>query len=114
MKRSWLFVRAGRPGCPSRGQIEPVRKLARLRWPAAAMTPSADAGGTRPWVPWAPPDESGRLSRHYIPARHPDAHPSGAPGSHYREADATQALADAERVLGAVDGAWAALGQEPG
>lgn len=50
-----------------------------------------------------------RLSRHYIPARYPDAHPSGAPGSHYGIDDAEQAIADAEQVLTAARGAWAAL-----
>lgn len=59
-------------------------------------------------------DEAARLSRHYIPARYPDAHPSGPPGSHYREADATQAMADAERVLAAIDRAWLLLVEEPG
>lgn len=38
-----------------------------------------------------------RLSRHYIPARYPDAHPSGSPGSHYGGEDADQALAGPER-----------------
>ena len=47
-----------------------------------------------------------RLSRHYIPARYPDAHPSGAPGAHYGRDDADQAIADAERVLMAVRTAW--------
>ena len=49
-------------------------------------------------------DEAARLGRHYIPARYPDAHPSGPSGTHYRASDAEAALADARRVLAAVDG----------
>jgi HEPN domain-containing protein len=50
-----------------------------------------------------------RLSRHYIPARYPDAHPSGQPGQHYVESDAVQAFADAAVVLEYVDRLWEAL-----
>lgn len=50
-----------------------------------------------------------RLSRHYIPAHYPDAHPSGTPADHFTAVDADGALADARLVLGAVDAAWAAL-----
>jgi len=53
-----------------------------------------------------------RLSRHYIPARYPDAHPSGSPGAHYGEADSAQALADAELLAAAVDRVWERLGSE--
>lgn len=53
-----------------------------------------------------------RLSRHYIPARYPDAHPGGSPGAHYGEADSAQAVADAERVASAVERAWARLRAE--
>jgi HEPN domain-containing protein len=51
-----------------------------------------------------------RLSRHYIPARYPDAHPSGPPGAHYGASDAEEAIDDAARVLAFVDETWAALG----
>lgn len=51
-----------------------------------------------------------RLSRHYIPARYPDAHPSGPPGPHYGASDAREALADAGRVVDFVDRAWDGLG----
>jgi HEPN domain-containing protein len=47
-----------------------------------------------------------RLSRHYIPARYPDAHPSGPPGIHYGSADSSQAALDAEAVLAHVDALW--------
>lgn len=47
-----------------------------------------------------------RLGRHYIPARYPDAHPGGPPGTHYGEADARDAVRDAELVLRFVDRAW--------
>ncbi len=53
-----------------------------------------------------------RLSRHYIPARYPDAHPSGTPGAHYGEADSAQAIADAEQVAAAVSHVWERLGSE--
>jgi HEPN domain-containing protein len=52
-----------------------------------------------------------RLSRHYIPTRYPDAHASGAPSSHYTEADTTQAESDARRILETVDRSWATLGR---
>jgi HEPN domain-containing protein len=37
--------------------------------------------------PWPPTlaEPAARLSRHYIPARYPDAHASGTPGAHYTE-----------------------------
>lgn len=50
-----------------------------------------------------------RLSRHYIPARYPDAHPSGPPGAHYGREDADQALADLATVLQHVDTLWTEL-----
>lgn len=55
-------------------------------------------------------DALARLSRHYIPARHPDAHPAGSPGTRYRASDAAEAIADSERVLRFVDGTWKSLG----
>lgn len=62
---------------------------------------------------WPPEvaEPAARLSRHYIPARYPDAHASGVPGAHYTEADAIQAAADAEAIQSAVDGAWAELSE---
>ncbi len=50
-----------------------------------------------------------RLSRHYIPARYPDAHPAGSPGSHYGPEDADTALADAELVAASVLEWWRQL-----
>lgn len=52
-----------------------------------------------------------RLSRHYIPARYPDAHPSGSPGMHYGSDDAQHALTDLTVVLQLVDDLWARLSQ---
>jgi HEPN domain-containing protein len=60
-------------------------------------------------VPGAVADAFRRLSRHYIPARYPDAHPSGPPGLHYGASDSTEALADAGLVLRHVDAAWERL-----
>ncbi|HEV2069553.1 MAG TPA: HEPN domain-containing protein [Acidimicrobiales bacterium] len=53
------------------------------------------------------------LSRHYIPARYPDAHPSGTPEDHYNALSSDLARGYAEWVLGAVDASWASL-HEPG
>lgn len=50
-----------------------------------------------------------RLSRHYIPARYPDAYRSGSPGGHYGIQDTKQARADADRVLDVVDSTWSEL-----
>jgi HEPN domain-containing protein len=47
-----------------------------------------------------------RLSRHYIPARYPDAHPSGPPGMHYGARDAEEAIVDVAGVLAFVDRVW--------
>ena len=59
---------------------------------------------------WADVSEpAARLSRHYIPARYPDAHPSGPPGAHYTASDAGSAIEDCLMVLATVDRAWAAL-----
>lgn len=50
-----------------------------------------------------------RLGRHYIPARYPDAHASGAPASHYGASDSDEAIIDAERILRFVDDVWGSL-----
>ena len=57
-------------------------------------------------------DAGARLARHYIPARYPDAHATGTPADHYRDADAVAALADLETIVAAVDAAWGALQTE--
>jgi HEPN domain-containing protein len=44
-----------------------------------------------------------RLGRHYLPARYPDAHPTGAPEDRYLPADALAALDDASALIDAVD-----------
>ena len=51
-----------------------------------------------------------RLSRHYIPARYPDAHPAGSPAGHYGPGDARLALEDLSVVLSMVDSLWSLLG----
>jgi HEPN domain-containing protein len=53
-----------------------------------------------------------RLSRHYIPARYPDAHPSGPPESYYGREDVQSALADLQLILANVDRLWAALSSQ--
>ena len=47
-----------------------------------------------------------QLSDYYIPARYPDAVPGAAPAQRYTAAEADDAVAHAERVLGAVDDVW--------
>ncbi len=44
-------------------------------------------------------DAARRLDRYYIAPRYPDAHPAGPPHRYYTEAEAQQAVADAERVV---------------
>ncbi len=61
-------------------------------------------------LPPAAADTLRRLSRHYIPARYPDAHPAGSAAAHYGAADAQEALADAESILRLVDGVWTSVG----
>lgn len=60
-------------------------------------------------VPEPVADSLRRLSRHYIPARYPDAHPAGPPGTHYGPTDSASALEAAGRVLAFVDRTWARL-----
>lgn len=64
-------------------------------------------------LPDATDEGVARLSRHYIAARYPDAHPSGPPDAHYTSGDAAQALTDAEAVVAAVDVAWEQLSTAP-
>lgn len=61
-----------------------------------------------PW-PATTTDPAVRLARHYIPARYPDAHASGAPTTHYTAGDADQADADARLIVAAVEAAWNGL-----
>lgn len=51
-------------------------------------------------------DRLAELSRHYIPARYPDAYDEGTPGSHYRASDAVRARAATMAVLVQVDRLW--------
>jgi HEPN domain-containing protein len=44
-------------------------------------------------------DAARRLDKYYIPTRYPDAYPSGSSRRYYTEADAQQAVADAEKVV---------------
>lgn len=46
------------------------------------------------------------LERHYIPARYPDAYPSGGPADFYRHGDAERALAAAKTVINFVQKEW--------
>ena len=39
------------------------------------------------------------LGKHYIAARHPNAHAEGPPFQHYTEAEAERAIAHAEAIL---------------
>lgn len=55
-------------------------------------------------------DPAARLARHYIATRYPDAVPSGAPATHYTDADAARAEEDARTLLDAVDEGWRLLG----
>lgn len=50
-----------------------------------------------------------RLGRHYLPARYPDAHPTGAPDERYTPGDATAAHDDAVALVDAVDAMAARL-----
>jgi len=83
--------------------------LGRGPWGHDLVRLMAMAGDTGIDAPTIVRDAIRRLSRHYIPARYPDAHPSGPPGLHYGEADAAQALDDVEAILRFVDDTWEAL-----
>lgn len=49
-------------------------------------------------------DACARLSRHYIPPRYADVHPSGPAREHYTESDAGAAIEDAEAIVAFVAG----------
>ncbi|HJS26440.1 MAG TPA: HEPN domain-containing protein [Actinomycetota bacterium] len=61
-------------------------------------------------VPEDPTQRLMRLARHYIPARYPDAHASGAANDRYGSADSVQAIEDVEATLRFVDDRWKELG----
>ncbi len=66
-------------------------------------------------VDWSPiADGADELSRHYIPARYPDAHPSGTPDEHYNPTSSRLAFAYADAILRAVDDAWRELREAEG
>ena len=54
-----------------------------------------DAVGAAPCL-----DAARRLDKHYIPARYPNGFERGAPVDFYTPGEATQAIADAEEILG--------------
>lgn len=57
-------------------------------------------------------EAAGRLSRHYIPARYPDVHASGAASEHYGASDATPPIDDARAIIAAIDRLWGAVTAE--
>lgn len=59
------------------------------------------------WSQVADPAEE--LSRHYIPARYPDAYPAGTPEDHYNATSSGLAMGYAADVLAMVDTAWSTL-----
>jgi len=59
-------------------------------------------------------DAAEELSRHYIPARYPDAHPSGTPYDHYNPTSSGLAFDYVEQVLSTVDAAWRDLCEADG
>lgn len=65
-------------------------------------------------VPVTVADAMRRLTRHYIPARYPDAHPGGEPADHYGAADSEQAIADAGAIIAFVDETWKRAGGDQG
>ncbi len=60
-------------------------------------------------VPAAVRERAQRLSRHYIPARYPDAHGRGSASEHYGKSDADEAIADAEAIATFIDEQWRTL-----
>jgi HEPN domain-containing protein len=83
--------------------------LGQAPWGHDLVRVSESTGAAGVEVPAEAADAARRLSRHYIPARYPDAHPRGSAGAHYGRSDAGDALRDAERVLAFVDRAWDGL-----
>jgi HEPN domain-containing protein len=63
---------------------------------------------------WGVSDAADELSRHYIPARYPDAHPSGTPDEHYNATSSRLAFSYARAIIAAVDDAWSALRSKDG
>jgi HEPN domain-containing protein len=44
-------------------------------------------------------DTGKALDKHYMPARYPNSHPTGAPGDLYTGAEADRAVKDAARII---------------
>lgn len=59
-------------------------------------------------------DAAEELSRHYIPARYPDAHPAGTADEHYNATSSRLAFEYVGSVLDAIDDAWQALNDADG
>lgn len=84
--------------------------LGRAPWGHDLLRLGRDAEAAGIDVPSEIHDALARLARHYIPARYPDAHPSGSASSRYRQSDSADAIADVGRVLRFVDASWSGLG----
>lgn len=54
-------------------------------------------------------DAARELDKAYIPARYPNAHPSGSPGTAYTRAEAERMVRHAEQVVGFCQGLLATL-----
>lgn len=54
-------------------------------------------------------DLARELDKAYIPARYPNAHPAGSPGSAYTRGEAQRMTAHAERIVGVCQGLLATL-----
>lgn len=54
-------------------------------------------------------DLARELDKAYIPARYPNAHPTGSPGSVYTRAEAERMVGYAERIIGVCQGLLASL-----
>lgn len=52
------------------------------------------------------------LDKHYIPTRYPNAHPSKSPFQYYDQADASQAIDNANFIIQFAKEAWAELKKE--
>ncbi len=87
--------------------------LGRGPWGHDLIRFGRDAGSAGVEPPAELDDALARLSRHYIPARYPDAHPGGSAASRYRPSDSAEAIADAERVHAFVDERWSILRDRP-
>jgi HEPN domain-containing protein len=83
-----------------------LRLLGHLPWGHNCFDLLTQVNELLPNAPVTPAlfNAAGRLDGHYIPSRYPDAFPTGIPADYYNQAEAEQALEDAQNLIAFITG----------